>query len=189
VVNPANGPGAAATAAYSGGIAKLAGAGVRVIGYVYTGYGKRPAADVQADIDRWKRFYPQVSGIFFDEMAYAAGAESYYRQQSAYARAAGATFTVGNPGVDTIPSYVGAVDLILVYESAGPPAVERMGGWHANYDRLTWGVIPYGMPACDTAFVATAKAHVGYIYTQSDTLPNPWDSLPAYFPALLAALE
>ena len=34
-----------------------------------------------------------------------------------------------------------------------------------------------------------AKKHCGYIFVQNDTMPNPWDSLPPYFDALLAALS
>ena len=45
------------------------------------------------------------------------------------------------------------------------------------------------MPAVDPAFVAAARAKVGFIYLTDDTLPNPWDTLPAYFPELLGALE
>jgi hypothetical protein len=39
------------------------------------------------------------------------------------------------------------------------------------------------------SFVAQAKQHVGYIYLTDDDLPNPWDSLPSYFDALLGELE
>jgi hypothetical protein len=49
------------------------------------------------------------------------------------------------------------------------------------------GIIPYGTPL-DQAFVQSAKAYVGYIYLTDDTLPNPRDSLPAYFDQLLGLL-
>jgi hypothetical protein len=190
VVNPSSGPGNAASSAYTSGIADLTAAGVKVIGYVYTDYGRRAATTVQADIDRWRMFYPQVSGIFFDEQAYQPGSEAYYRQITAYARAAGLPFTVGNPGVDSNESYVGTVDLILIYESAGLPPLSRLMGWHTKYDRRGFGVIPHAVPSLDApSFVASIKPYVGFIYVQSDTLPNPWDSVPSYFPALVAALD
>jgi hypothetical protein len=189
VVNPANGPGTTAESAYQNGISNLANAGVRVLGYVYTEYGKRAATAVQADIDRWKRFYPAISGIFFDEQAYTPGYEDHYRRLTAYARTAGAPFTVGNPGVDSQASYVGTVDLILIYESPGLPPLSQLEGWHSGYDRRGFGIIPHAVPSLDTGFVAEAKKRVGYIYIQSDTKPNPWDSIPPYFNALLAALQ
>jgi hypothetical protein len=189
VVNPANGPGDAVQASYTSGTAALASAGVKVLGYVYTGYGNRAAGDVQAAIDRWHAFYPAVTGIFFDEQSSALGREGYYRDLSAYAKARGLDFTVGNPGSDTAPTYVGTTDLILVYENAGLPSVSDLGGWHTTYDRRNFGIIPYGVAALDAAFVKAARERVGYIYLQSDALPNPWDSVPGYLDSLLGALE
>ena len=52
-----------------------------------------------------------------------------------------------------------------------------------------FGIIPYGCTEADLAFVPTAKLAVGWIYIQSDVMPNPWDSLPAYLGALVAALR
>ena len=91
--------------------------------------------------------------------------------------------------MDTASSYVGTVNTILVYESAGLPASAALAGWHSGYDRGNFGVIPYGVSAVDTAFLAAAKKTCGYIYLQNDVLPNPWDTLPPYFDALVAALE
>jgi hypothetical protein len=159
-----------------------------VIGYVPTGYMARSEADVRADVDRWKAWYPQVGGIFFDEQLNRAGGEDYYRRLSQYAKSLGLSFTVGNPGADIAPSYVGTVDMMLIYENGGPPSVGVLGGWHTNHARENFGVIAYGTPL-DLEYVKTAKNYVGYIFLQNDTLPNPWDTVPSYFSDLLAALE
>lgn len=58
-----------------------------------------------------------------------------------------------------------------------------------QYDKSNFGVIPCGVPAVDATLVAGAHAKVGFIYLTDDTVPNPWDTLPAHFPSLLAALE
>jgi hypothetical protein len=50
------------------------------------------------------------------------------------------------------------------------------------------GIIPYAVASLDQGYVAQAKQDVGYIYITDDDLPNPWDTLPGYFDALLAAL-
>jgi hypothetical protein len=189
VINPANGPGASKNADYANGIAALVKAGVRVLGYVSTSYTKRAESLVQADIDTYRSWYPEVSGIFFDEQANAAGSEDYYRRVDAYARSKNLTFTVGNPGADTAPSYVGTVDVILIYESSGLPVNKASGDWHANYDRHNFGIIPYGVQMLDAAYIAQVKTKVGYVYVTGDTLPNPWDTVPAYFSDLLAQLE
>jgi hypothetical protein len=188
VVNPNSGPGTAKIAAFESGIAKLLAADIEVIGYVATGYTARGTAAVEADIDRWKSFYPQVGGIFFDEQSNKAGDVPFYKAVSQYAKAAGLGYTVGNPGADTAEAYVGALDTMLIYESKGLPALSKLGGWHANHPPENFGVIPYGV-AFDAAFVRDARKTVGYVFIQNDDLPNPWDSLPPFFGDLLAALE
>ncbi|HEX2660609.1 MAG TPA: spherulation-specific family 4 protein, partial [Polyangia bacterium] len=190
VINPSNGPGASKNTDFANGIAALAKAGVRVLGYVSTSYTKRAESLVHADIDTYRSWYPEVSGIFFDEQANTVGNEDYYRRVDAYARTKGFDFTVGNPGADTAPSYVGTVDMILIYESSGLPAGNKANAdWHANYDRHNFGIIPYGVQTLDAAYIAQVKSKVGYVYVTGDTLPNPWDTVPAYFGDLLAQLE
>jgi hypothetical protein len=188
VFNPASGPGSGVSAAYVAGVAKLRAAGITVLGYVATTYARRPEASVKADIDRYRSWYPQTTGIFFDEQTNIRGGEEYYARLNAYARSKGFTFTVGNPGADSSASYIGTVDLILVYESAGLPSAGALGGWHASYDRRNFGIIPYGVPAMDSTFIATAKKQVGYIYITHGTLPNPWANVPSYFSTLLGEL-
>lgn len=189
IVNPNNGPGSAQDSAYSAGITKLVSAGVKVIGYVSTQYGERPAATVQGWIDNWRSWYPAVTGIFFDEMANSAGYESYYKTLNSYAKSRGGDFTVGNPGADSAPSYIGSVDVMLIYETDGLPAMSALTGWHTSYARSNFGIIPYKVSSMDAAFVAAARPYVGYIYLQGDDLPNPWDSVPSYLTNLVGALQ
>jgi hypothetical protein len=182
-------PAGDADANYQRAVARLLAAGIRVAGYVPTTYAARPLADVKANIDRWLTYYPGVDAIFFDEQGYKAGQEDYYRELAAYANSKGITMTIGNPGTDIPESFMGVLDITLIYESLGLPTAARIGGWHANYDRKHFGIIPYGCGEADLAFVPTAKKTVGWIYIQSDVLPNPWDSLPPYLGALVAALK
>jgi Spherulation-specific family 4. len=70
ILNPASGPGEKVDANYSKAIDRLQGAGCVTLGYVTTSYGKRPAADVERDVDRWLAMYPRIHGVFFDEMRY-----------------------------------------------------------------------------------------------------------------------
>ncbi len=191
IINPANGPGSGPNPNrdYVAGIQRLHDAGIMVMGYVWTGYARRPESAVQADIDRYRLWYPPTTGIFFDEQAYDSSGPDYYRRLTAYAKASGFTYTVGNPGRDTSPGYVGSVDLILIYENEGLPSPDTLGGWHLAHDRRGFGIIPWGVPSLDDGFVAMAKQYVGTIYVTSDLLPNPWDSVPAYLDDLLSALE
>jgi Spherulation-specific family 4 len=188
IVNPNNGPGSSKDGSYTTGIGKLVAANIVVIGYVATGYTSRTAATVEADIDRWKSFYPQLQGIFFDEQSNKAADVAYYQTVSDYAKGQGLSYTVGNPGTDTAEAFVGALDTMLIYESAGLPSNTELAGWHTKYAPSNFGIIPYAT-GFDAAFVQTARKYVAYIYLQNDDLPNPWDTLPSYFGNLLAALE
>ena len=188
VVNPASGPGTAASSSYMTGISQLIAAGIKVIGYVPTTYGARNPADVQADMKRWRSLYPSVTGIFLDEMQNKAGAEAYYKSLTSFAKSNGFDMTMGNPGSDSVPSYVGTVDLMFVYENAGLPSEERLAGWHASYDKRNFGIIPHSVPSMSRTFIATAKKYAGYIYLQNDTMPNPWDTVPPFFMDMVAAL-
>jgi hypothetical protein len=118
-------------------------------------------------------------------MSNKIGQEDYYRKLTAYARTKTLNYTIGNPGADTAPSYVGTVDMILVYENAG---LRPLSDWHAQYAPENFGIIPYAVPALDMAYLQSAKRTVGFIYMTSDVLDNPWDSLSPYFSDLLAAL-
>jgi hypothetical protein len=189
IVNPSDGPGAAKDAGYVSGITKLVAAGVKVIGYVHTLYGDRATAQLQAEMDQWHSWYPNVTGIFFDEMANSPGHESYYSALGAYAKSHCGDFTVGNPGTDTAQSYIGTLDVMLIYESDGLPSMSAITGWHSSYARTNFGVIPYKVASLDAAFVAAARPYVGYIYLQSDDLSNPWDSVPTYLTNLVGALQ
>lgn len=189
IINPADGPGGSAQSSYTTGIAKLTAAGVKVLGYVHTLYGARATSELQSEMSQYQSWYPGVTGIFFDEMAYSAGYESYYSALTAYAKSHGSNFTVGNPGTDTSKTYVGTVDVLFIYESDGVPALSAISGWHTGYARQNFGVIPYQVGSMDAAFVAAARPYVGYIYLQNDTLPNPWDSVPSYLSSLVGALQ
>jgi hypothetical protein len=188
IVNPDSGPGASKDGAFTTGIAKLVAGNIQVIGYVATGYASHSLASMQAAIDQWKTFYPQIEGIFFDEQSDQAADVPYYRTLSQYAKSQGLTYTVGNPGADTAEAFVGALDTMLIYESKGVPALSKLASWHTKYAVTNFGLIPYGTPF-DAAFVQQARQYVGYIYLQNDDLPNPWDTLPPYFGDLLTALE
>src|SRR5438270_9908394 len=57
IMNPNSGPDTAANSDYRHAVDALQAAGGRVIGYVATGYGSRPAADVLADVASYLEWY------------------------------------------------------------------------------------------------------------------------------------
>lgn len=187
IVNPASGPGGSRDSNYVSGIGKLKDAGVIVIGYVSTAYTNRALSAVKSDIDKWASWY-DIDGIFFDEQTNWAGKEWYYTQAGDYAESKGLDFTVGNPGANSIPSYLDTVDVVLIYESPGLPNLNNYQSW-SSYDNDKLGMIPFGVGSLPTNWINNAAKLVGWIYVTNDVLPNPWDSLPPYYDEMTALLD
>ncbi len=187
IVNPASGPGGSRDSNYVSGIGKLKDAGVIVIGYVSTAYTNRALSAVKGDIDKWASWY-DVDGIFFDEQTNWSGKEWYYTQAGDYAESKGLDFTVGNPGANSLPSYLDTVDVVLIYESPGLPNLNNYRSWD-SYDNAQLGMIPFGVGSLPTTWIQNAKQMLGWLYVTNDVLPNPWDSLPSYFDNMVALLD
>jgi len=188
IINPASGPGTSIDTKYVTGIQELKSAGVIVLGYVYTNYASRNMSSVIDDIDTYKKWYP-VDGIKFDQMANTPGFESYYSNLTAYAKSQGFTFTVGNPGTDTKPSYIGTVDNIIIYEGPGLPTIPTLAGWHTSYDKSNFSGESFGVSTLDEAAEFTESQYLGYMYITNDILPNPYDSIPPYLSTEVAVLD
>lgn len=188
IVNPSNGPGSSKDSNYASGIAQLSSAGVQVIGYVSTSYTGRGLSAVENDVSTWASWYPGISGIFFDEMSNTAGGESFYSTASSYAHSLGLSFTVGNPGANTIPSYLSTVNLVLIYESPGLPDLSGYSSW-SGYDKSQLGMIPFGVSSFSSSWVTSAESTVGWLYVTNDVLPNPWDTVPPYLDQLATMFD
>jgi len=188
IINPDNGPGSSRDANYVSGIQKLHAAGVVVLGYDATGYASNSASSVKSVMNTWKSLY-NIDGIFFDEMANWSGEENYYSGLTSYAKSLGYTMTVGNPGTDTLPSYIGTVDNLMIYENPGLPPLSALQGWHTSYDKSNFSMIAFGVNSISTSFLSSASNYVGYIDLTNDVLDNPYDSVPSYFGTLVADLD
>ena len=94
----------------------------------------------------------------------------------------------GNPGTDTLKSYVGTVDTMVIYESAGYPSLSRFGGWHAQFPKSTRGSISYATPKLSIRTVCAIAGRAGSSYVTNAVLPNPYNTLPPYFDRLVNAL-
>lgn len=188
IINPNNGPGSSRDPNYVSGIQELHAAGIVVLGYDATGYASNSASSVKSVMNTWKSLY-NIDGIFFDEMANWSGEESYYSGLTSYAKSLGYTMTVGNPGTDTIPSYIGTVDNLMIYENPGIPPLSALEGWHTNYDKSNFSMIAFGVNSISTSFLSSASNYVGYIDLTNDVLDNPYDTVPPYFGTLVADLD
>jgi hypothetical protein len=190
VLNPNNGVGSSVNSDYTTLIYELDAAGVKSIGYISTRYTGRPLAEVKGEIDRWKTFYPNIDGIFFDEQSNQniTSHLDYYKQASAYAKSkTGFVFTVGNPGANTLTSYSSTVDAVLIYESPGLPSLTGYDAWKPLRDKA--GMIPFAVNTLPETWIRSASAYAKWIFVTSDVLQNPWDSLPSYFEGMVKLLN
>jgi hypothetical protein len=203
IINPASGPGNQVDANYTKAIDRLQGAGCVVLGYVTTSYGKRPAADVHADIDRWLKMYPRTQGIFFDEMIYedTEVAAKYQAGLNRYAREVGCWPTVANPGAETPGRYfaVDAADVIVVHEAKDWPDEARLKGdyfgGYSDYPPFTRAVLVYSQPKFDPQALQMVRRHARWVYVTDDRyIPNdpladnPWDTLSKHVEAVCEQL-
>ena len=188
IMNPNNGPGATQSQNYATAVNNLRAAGGRVIGYVYTSYGARDTNTVKADIDRYFSFYA-IDGIFLDEMTNDGITThlDYYASLYRYIQQKGTNvMVVGNPGINTLEVYLTrpTADVLVTFEAdVGYPSLV-VDGWTKNHLARQFSHLPY-----NTASAATmtnyvnlaASRNAGWIYVTDDALPNPWNTLPAYW--------
>ncbi len=181
ILNPHNGPGAAADSSYRTQVGSSQAKGILVIGYVHTTYGTRSLATVKADIDRHYAWYG-VNGIFFDEVSNDCGDLAYYRELHDYVKEKGGTGTVVlNPGITTGECFMVAADIIVTFEdSYGKYVRWKPRGWESAYDAgRFWHLIINTGPADLAHAIALAKGrNIGWVYATPDVEPNPWDTLP-----------
>jgi spherulation-specific family 4 protein len=182
VINPANGPGGDAHAAYGRAVWAAQDAGARVLGYVPTTYAARPASDVEADVDRYAKWYG-VDGIFLDEVSHSAADLPYYAALSRHVRSTRGRFVVLNPGVVPDAGYFNIADVVVTYEGTYADyaaALERMPGWLARQPSERVAHLVYGASREQALTAVRNPARVGYVYATSGSLPDPWRTLPSY---------
>lgn len=203
IVNPASGPGKDADANYTKAIDRLIGAGCVVLGYVSTEYGKRPAAAVTKDVDRWRTLYPRAQGIFFDEMLYEDKAEAVAHQVALtkHARDAGYWPTVANPGAETPGRFFAAeaADVIVVHEGDAWPKEDRLKGdyfgGYADYPPFTRAVLLHSQAKLDKPALQTARKYAKWVYVTEGLFrandpkaANPWGVLSKHLEETCSAL-
>lgn len=190
IVNPNSGPGFFADPQFVSGIAKLSAAGIRCIGYVYTRWGVRPQQELTQDMDRWRQFYPAVTGLFFDEVGTDAGQALHYTQAFADARRRNFSLTVGNPGASTAVEVAEAFDVIVAHERRGwPGANDPSAELRARFGKDRFAMLCYETATFDAPRIATAASRFAWVYITEDGQPNPWASLSRWAEATADALD
>lgn len=192
VLNPTgSGVGDSALSNYTTVISSLNNAGIITLGYVYTGFATEPQSAVEAEIAKWKSFYPLVKGIYFGAMSTQSANQTYYSNLHTYARVTqGFVTTVGGAG-NTVPtSFLGSVcaDTIIVYEGAGLPLPSNYQQYDSFADNNI-GLIGLGVAAFNAEWTNQISAYAGWVYMTSDSGANPYDTLPSYLPTMIDRLD
>lgn len=195
IINPDSGSGTASNPDYVAQIARSQRAGLTVLGYVYTDYGARSAADVKADIDNYYGWYG-VDGIFFDEAFNSdCTKRPYYREIYDHVKAkTGKRVVVINPGARTEECYVSTADIIVTFEGfystyTARPLPATAWEWKYPADRFWHLVHETAQADMPNAVGLSKQRNAGWVYVTPDVMDNPWDTLPPdpYWSALLAA--
>jgi microcystin-dependent protein len=200
ILNPGSGPGANIIPEYTQAITLLEGAGAKCIGYVATTHSNKNYREVIKQIKTWKKFYPEIKGIFFDEVDYQSKPESleYYRKITDYARKIGVTHTIGNPGAPFEKAYIDEdiFDILIGYENAGFPdkaAAEQAwigGGIDIPVSRRA--SLVHTAPSTFDAIKLNdiILPNFGWTYITADKMPNPWDAIDfAYLTKLIDGIN
>lgn len=196
VVNPASGPSDAPISDYTnlvrGGTAT---AGLTMIGYVNTAFAERSRPEIEADIDRWIQFYPEIQGIFLDAQSDSAEHEEFYTDLSKHARRSiDDALVVTNPGVVCSEGYLakGATDIAVVFENSGGFDEFDLPFWRFRYRPERFAALPYDVKtaeAMEEAIRQAGEKGIGYLFVTDGVTPNPWCGLPPYWAELVDAVE
>ncbi|MGE0609033.1 MAG: spherulation-specific family 4 protein [Pirellulales bacterium] len=192
IVNPASGPGEKSDLNYVEVVRRADKAGVRLLGYVSTAYGKRTQAEMTADIDRWLKLYPKIDGIFLDEQASSAEQVDLYGQLYDYARKQKKLkLVVTNPGTACAEEYVQrpAADTVCLFEGPKGFLDAKLPGWTEDYTADRCLALAYDVSADDwqAHWDAAVSKRCGWVYITDASGANPWDKLPSYWDKLVAA--
>jgi hypothetical protein len=190
VQNGFNGPGLFPYGERTYPIGRAHAAGIRVLGYVFTRFGHRPLAEVERDIDTWRRWY-SVDGFFVDNVSVIDRAgRGYYEKVAAYIRRGRGKEIVLNAAGDPT-NYLHAGDVQMVWES--PYAQFRRWkppGWTSRYPARRLAAIVYATP--ESGYAKTLerlrRENIGNVYVTDLHPPNPYAALPPYFPQLARSL-
>ncbi|MEU9982971.1 spherulation-specific family 4 protein [Streptomyces sp. NPDC050856] len=165
VLNPANGAGHSPDPAFVAVADRLRAAGVCVLGYTDTDYGRRAHADVLTDLVRHRDWYG-ADGAFLDQVPTGPERLDHYRRLGVAARAAGAATVVLNHGAHPHPGYAELAELLVTFE----------GPWD-TYRALD---LPVADHYCHLVYAAPPDAPVTARVRCSvpGTGAHPWGTLP-----------
>lgn len=185
MIMDAAGPGAgsAPNQAYQDAAKKARDAGITILGYSDTSYGRRPASVVEDDVRKYRAWYG-VYSIFLDQVSSSAGQLPYYRQLARYIHSAHRGAVVLNPGTYPDQRYMSVGDIIVAFENTyATYARLQVPGWVRSYPVARFAHIVYATTASQLtdARALAVQRHAGYVYITDRNGPQRYSALPGYW--------
>jgi hypothetical protein len=158
--------------------------GIKILGYISTVDGRRPAAQVKAEVKNYKAWYG-VTDIFLDRVSGAEPQANYYRQLVSYIH----RFSIGssvwlNPGQYPDRNYMSIGDVVMVFEGTYDQYLSlSVPGWADRYRASRFAHTIYATPGSGLSRIlklATSR-RAGHVYVTDGTGGNPYDELPGYW--------
>jgi hypothetical protein len=180
VMNVYNGPGAERDPYYTPIVEALIGAGVRIIGYVDTDYGRRPITEIAQEVARYHRWY-RIEGVFMDQVSPGLEKLEHYAQAVLAARTAKARFVVLNPGTHPHPGYLDLANVTVTFEGTWSQYVAlKVPKWVTRFPASRFCHLVHSVPLGEFApgLVLGTDRHARSIYLTDGRGDNPWDHLP-----------
>ncbi len=181
VINIASGPGSAPQRAFVEAADLLHQAGVGMIGYVDTDYGRVPMSQAIAETGRYQDWYG-VRGVCLDRVASNQEQVRYYGELAARIRAENADVVFFNHGAHPAETYARHADLLGTFE--GPwAAYQRLHvpRWTHRWPPEKFYHVVHSVPVerLAEAHRLAASRRAGAEYMTDRSGPNPYDALPA----------
>lgn len=182
VLNLADGPGDIPDNVFAEAADELRKAGLPLLGYADTDYGRRPHAAVVDDILTYRQRHG-ITGVYLDQVATHPGALAHYRRLATAARAAGCATVVFGHGDHPDPGYaeVGLADLLVTFEGDWETyRAMTLPLWTGRHAAARFCHLVYDVPAREAgeaaALIAARRAGVGCAVPGAGD--NPWRTLP-----------
>ncbi len=185
ILNPASGPGSAPLPAFKTAVKRAIGTGSHIIGYIGTGYGRRPLAEAETEIRDYRDWYG-VTGIFLDQTPTGGTQQiGYYQQLARFIHRADAGAAIWlNPGVYPAQSYMSVGTVVMVFEGSYASYLGlKVPAWARNYPASRFAHTIYATPQADlgNAVRLARNRNAGNVFVTDDVGANPYSAVPTYW--------
>lgn len=192
VVDPADGPGAAADPTYVTAVDRLRRHGVDVLGYVTTGYGRHSADQMIGQATSYQRWYG-LTGIFLDQTPSSSSSNRAIVATAEHLRAEQMQVAInpGQPAID--PGDAHMADLVVTFEgSLASYRRARFPRWMSEFPAERFWHLVYDVgdvASMRDVLRGAARQRAGVVLVTDAGMPNPWGRLPAYWDDELAVVS